>query len=310
MSDQTQPISERAWALVSCDGYCFGASDNPSARGASYWSLCIDDGRHSDWWITPMTDVPTHLLHMDTACTDDGKSPGDGYEHWAIIAKYAETRVDEKTGNTIMLGWRLSDGQLYGEWDEEDTEDEEDEDDDEDTEGDDSVEVVVPLVLTLSPRPKTREHMEALRRAFESITIDLLDHEDGQLWMNLRVEIPGFPDPDADDEEDIVPLVEGYSLSFGDATLNTCPQDVRGVGGDDGVDPTATMPNNTGPALYCTTVHIWTRYDASKIELVDLAEAATSGDAYATEGDSVLYDDPWRQHPEPPSREFFDDGEW
>jgi hypothetical protein len=132
-------VSEYAWALVSCDGYCFGASDNPKAAWSPYWYPCIDDGRHSDWWITPLRNVPTHLLDMDSAYSHDGKSPSDGYDHWGLLLTYAETRTDERTGQDIMFGRRLSDGQLYGEWDadeEEDAADEADEADDE-TEDDD-----------------------------------------------------------------------------------------------------------------------------------------------------------------------------
>jgi hypothetical protein len=40
--------------------------------------------------------------------------------------------------------------------------------------------------------------------------------------------------------------------------------------------------------LYKTTIVIWSEYEGDKVELVDLARAATNGDAYCSQQFSIL----------------------
>ena len=56
--------------------------------------------------------------------------------------------------------------------------------------------------------------------------------------------------------------------------------------------------------LYKTTIVIWTDYNASQVELEDLAIAATVGDAYCSKQECVKVEEPF-DDPNPPSPEFF-----
>lgn len=58
--------------------------------------------------------------------------------------------------------------------------------------------------------------------------------------------------------------------------------------------------------LHKTTIVIWSRYPGDKLELVDLAQQATDGDAYCSKQESVFCDDPFGD-PDAPAQEFFVD---
>jgi hypothetical protein len=64
------------------------------------------------------------------------------------------------------------------------------------------------------------------------------------------------------------------------------------------------MPKIAQQALYRTTIVIWTDYDASSVALADLGHDATEGEAYCSQQECVLVDDP-QADAHPPSPEFF-----